>query len=68
MESADRCEEDRDSSINWLALVIIRQYTTTTNYFSDFPGHEFGASGIAIFDIISRSALVVFSLLLASYY
>ena len=64
--SADHCEGECNLGINCLASDNLRQYTTVTNQCRNFHVPERRIFIIVIIDLISRSVLVEFSLLLAS--
>ena len=66
--SDDCCEGYRDSDLNLLASVILWQYTTVTNSVKYCPGPERDIFSISTDDLISRSALLGFSILRVSYY
>ena len=66
--SADRYERDHESDLNCLASAILGNTLLLKTSVSDCPGSERDVFIIAIVDLISRSALVLFSLLCVSYY
>ena len=65
--SANCCEGDCDYDLNFLASAILGNALLQPKRVSDCPGPERDILSIAIVDIISRSALVRFSLLRARY-
>ena len=66
--SANRCEGDCDSDLNFMDSAILGNTLLQPKRVSDCPRPERDILSIAIVDIILRSALVRFSILRARYY
>ena len=66
--STDRGEGGCESDINCLGSVNLRKYTTVPISVRNFPGPERGVFCIVTVNLISRNALVGFSLLHARDY
>ena len=64
---ANLCEVDRESDLNRLASGILGNTLLQPTSVSDFPGPGNDVLSLAIVDLISRRALVGFSLLHVSY-